>query len=840
MECVRLPTAVEVVRTPTQVESDPMAGSPYGARPAAATSTLSPAELEKGRATLRACFAQYRVRMLDVVRKSLAEMHDLFDTNTVIPDGEVEAFRKKLPEWLDKFDRALCDLFERRVMEGVRRQGRRPDADASLATLRVLTAYDHDRQEALKDATRFLDRFTQREIAALDLRVEMLLGEKPGTEGDNPFGISYILDAVGSSARAVYPEPRVWRPFMERVLGDLTPEINKLYVTLNRFLADRGVLPEIKAALRARSAHRPQDDRDLLKTFGDMLEGAAPGVPQNVVVPEITNPNAAPPLVFADKSPVATVPPPAIAPGQEMSAAKILASLAALANATPAAAPGMAIVPGIPGVPMVPAAPGAPMVPGVMVPMPGMAAPGGFAQMGVPAVPMPEGGFPSLDPLMALGTSTPLFSTLARWQRIDLPAAIAQAAPPPAAGSTEGTLVPINLIPHIRAAIDKEIGSDTDRITMDVIALLFDYVFRDPSIPDAMRRQFARLQVPIVKAALLDRLFFSDKAHPARQLLDNLADAAVGSTNDDAYQRAFGDITARIIDDLCRDYDIDAGVFREANAKLAAFMEAERERVDHATTVDVEAALEAETNEVERSAVRVLLRDRLAGSDLPNEVRGFVETTWADWLTQLRREHGAEGAATVAALQTLDDLLWSIVAKERSAQKARLTKMIPSLITGLRKGATAVGAPPERSRAFFEALYQLHIAAIKAAKEAPPDLPPGPATRNPVPVRDLPPIPKVNVHDYVNEMPVGTWLAFAKEGATVNARLTWVSPLRTKYLFTSRSRARAFMYTPEELAYEIGAGQVALVVEPVPLFDRAVSAALDSLGARQPPAPVAA
>ena len=98
----------------------------------------------------------------------------------------------------------------------------------------------------------------------------------------------------------------------------------------------------------------------------------------------------------------------------------------------------------------------------------------------------------------------------------------------------------------------------------------------------------------------------------------------------------------------------------------------------------------------------------------------------------------------------------------------------------------------------------------------------------------------MTVHDYVSEMPVGTWLAFTKEGQPINARLTWVSPLRTKYLFTSRSRARAFVYTPEELAYEISAGQVSLVVEPVPLVDRAVNAALNDLGARQPPQPPSA
>ena len=92
----------------------------------------------------------------------------------------------------------------------------------------------------------------------------------------------------------------------------------------------------------------------------------------------------------------------------------------------------------------------------------------------------------------------------------------------------------------------------------------------------------------------------------------------------------------------------------------------------------------------------------------------------------------------------------------------------------------------------------------------------------------------MNVHDYVSEMPVGTWLEFLLDGERVNARLSWASPLRTKYIFTSRSRSRALAYSPEELAYELGSGKATLLVEPVPLWDRAVSAALDTLAARQP------
>jgi hypothetical protein len=99
-----------------------------------------------------------------------------------------------------------------------------------------------------------------------------------------------------------------------------------------------------------------------------------------------------------------------------------------------------------------------------------------------------------------------------------------------------------------------------------------------------------------------------------------------------------------------------------------------------------------------------------------------------------------------------------------------------------------------------------------------------------------------NVHDFVSEMVIGTWIAFKRGDVVTTARLSWVSPLRSKYLFTSRARTRAIVLTPEELAWSLGAGKATLVVEPVPLFDRAVSAALDSFAVKKAPegTPIAA
>ena len=177
---------------------------------------------------------------------------------------------------------------------------------------------------------------------------------------------------------------------------------------------------------------------------------------------------------------------------------------------------------------------------------------------------------------MALGTSSPLFATLAHWQRLDLPAAIAASAAEQDGSGEQNAVVPLNLIPHIRAAVETQISNDTDRITMDVIALLFDYVFRDASIPDDMRSLFGRLQVPVVKAALLDRTFFSDKGHPARRLLDHLADASVGATHDDAYRDAFRTLATDVVETICRDFEIDVEALRAGDAKVVAFIEGEK------------------------------------------------------------------------------------------------------------------------------------------------------------------------------------------------------------------------------------------------------------------------
>ncbi|MBK7331568.1 MAG: DUF1631 family protein [Betaproteobacteria bacterium] len=746
------------------------AASPSSPPSASSGSARPPAERQ---ALLRQAFTLYAADFLDLARTSIETTNDLFELSDYVSRTEAQAFQDKRADWLAKFDSVLAELFERRLA-GERRKGRRPDFDASLASLRVLTAFDHDKQVALTAATSFLVRFTRRELDALELRVADLLGERATTELDSPFSPAYLLDALGVTSRATYPVAKIWRPLMERLVADITPSANKVYIRVNRFLADRNVLPDIKAALRAKSDLWPSDDRDLLPAFSRLMSEAGPMPTDIVIPPTFSDPDAPPALRFADRLPSQRPAPEGRAP-------------------LPAeAAPGLALAPQV---------------------MAGLAALSKIVSSMPPealaADAAARGDMPNIDPLMALGTNSPLFKMLAQWQRLDLPAAIADAAPKAEDGA--GVTVPQNLVPYIRLAIADQLEHETDRITMDVIALLFDYVFRDPSIPASLRELFGRLQVPIVKVGLLDRTFFSDREHPARKFIDHLASAAIGATGDARYFDAFQRTATAVVDDVCYSFEIDVAAFAQADRKLTAFIESEARSTESAASPDVATALANESQEEDRSAVRAQLRDKLGGIEVPFEVRSFAETVWADFLASVRKRDGAASEALARGLKTVDDLLWSITAKERTGQKARLTKLVPGLVVGLRNGCKALGLDAERTKPFFDELYRLHIEAIKpAAAKAEAEAAP-PAAR---PANGLP--PATNVHDFVNDMVLGTWLAFETDDGRTNARLHWISPMRTRYVFTSRLRSRAFVYSPEELAWSGRANGWAgpLVMEP--------------------------
>ena len=62
----------------------------------------------------------------------------------------------------------------------------------------------------------------------------------------------------------------------------------------------------------------------------------------------------------------------------------------------------------------------------------------------------------------------------------------------------------------------------------DTLSLIFDRIFAAPDLPDVVKAAIGRLQIPLLKLAITDASFFADTRHPARQLVNRMARAAIG------------------------------------------------------------------------------------------------------------------------------------------------------------------------------------------------------------------------------------------------------------------------------------------------------------------------
>ncbi|MDE1886297.1 MAG: DUF1631 family protein, partial [Xanthomonadaceae bacterium] len=84
----------------------------------------------------------------------------------------------------------------------------------------------------------------------------------------------------------------------------------------------------------------------------------------------------------------------------------------------------------------------------------------------------------------------------------------------------------------------------------------------------------------------------------------------------------------------------------------------------------------------------------------------------------------------------------------------------------------------------------------------------------------------------VKAMKVGSWVEFTGADGTSKerAKLSWISPISSKYLFVNRKGLKVADKTVQALAIEIRRGD-AVILEEVPLFDRALDAIVERLKA---------
>ena len=253
-----------------------------------------------------------------------------------------------------------------------------------------------------------------------------------------------------------------------------------------------------------------------------------------------------------------------------------------------------------------------------------------------------------------------------------------------------------------------------DDQTIDVVSMLFDFFFDDEALPAPIKVLIGRLQIPMLKVAILDKDFFNQKKHPARKLLDAISKASLGWSDNNADSQALIKKTEETVNFLVAEFDQDISVFEEAYIKFENFVRQEQAASDKAVEVlqQQEQQKEKQIKAARRASEKLVAR-LIRNRELSFEVIDFLETTWTSVLFNAYLSLGESSNHWRNLKRISTTFVWTLIPKDTEEDRARIIKTIPALLRALSKGMDLVHIKSDVQNRIFKMLAGEHARIVK-------------------------------------------------------------------------------------------------------------------------------
>ncbi|KJJ96156.1 thymidine phosphorylase [Pseudomonas sp. 21] len=379
--------------------------------------------------------------------------------------------------------------------------------------------------------------------------------------------------------------------------------------------------------------------------------------------------------------------------------------------------------------------------------------------------------------------------------------------------------------------------TDQEADVIDLVGMVFDFILDDENLPDSCKTTLSHLHTPFLKVALLDKQLFTQHHHPARKLLNAMAQAGVlygGEGEERALLAKMHWVVERVIQDFVGDlslFDNLLGEFNEYVTNLRQKVELRERR-----------AMEAARGRDRLLAAREHALDAIArvtqDRDLPELVRNFLEMSWCDALTFIVLRSGEHSDEWKRACEVGEQLAWSVTPLD-AAGRDHLQAIRLALLEELRKGLEVLGGYHEDG---IRRLLQDLVACQHAIQAQQPQI--AAQLKQELPESPLGAMLGAEGHTLVksngealservrvlmkelSHLEFGTWFEFSDTTPARRLKLSWFSPTTRNYMFVDHTGQRVAVKSIVQLAQEMEAGKVRLVPteQSAPLMDRALSA----------------
>lgn len=368
-----------------------------------------------------------------------------------------------------------------------------------------------------------------------------------------------------------------------------------------------------------------------------------------------------------------------------------------------------------------------------------------------------------------------------------------------------------------------------DADTFELLGMLYSQLAREVRGGTPATSMLQQLRLPLLKLALNEPAFFVRSAHPARAVLNAVAETGARWQGPDSVDPQLVTQMQRLVDDLARPHADVGGAFRDALQALESQLTGLAKRSEISERRHVEAARGKEKLAIARERSTGVIEDALRDTRLPSFHRNMLRNAWADVLTLAHLRYGDEHADWKALVDATGELVragsgqapspsglqpqveqWLATVGYHAEDAARISRIL-----------TATIIDEDDDAATRTELAMRLKARARLGEEAVPE------------ESDLPPRTGIEQAQFerLRTLPFGTWIEFDEpNGDTVRRRLSWLSPVTGNALFVNQRGQRAGEWTLDMLARRLAAGTIRIVTAADGrLVDRAWRAALQSL-----------
>ncbi len=403
-----------------------------------------------------------------------------------------------------------------------------------------------------------------------------------------------------------------------------------------------------------------------------------------------------------------------------------------------------------------------------------------------------------------------------------------------------------NILRQMRDRDEVRRAPELDRDTVDALVEVFDYVFADQAIPVQMKFFIGRLQIPVLKAAMIDRDFFLSNEHPARKLVDTLALASIAwapekGETDPLYVRI-----ETTVKRVLNEFEDDLALFSDLLLEFTEFLFETEQQAQRRIEPAVEHERVGESFEQALVHADEVVHARIGA--LPPELplapflAPFLITQWREVMADAWLNSPSNPAQWESVLSAMDQLIWSTQPKTRTDECRQLVAVLPDLVRTLNVGLDAIDWTGEPRARFTQRLMVTHMMAIRMTQAAPTDTASAvlEESAGEEAMKELDQRRATQLAGSVDEFDVmaqsfahGLWFDFMVDEATQHrCRLSWVSPMRTRLLFTNRDGFDAFVRSEREVATLLRLGRLK-VIDQLPIVSRALDRLMSDAPSRQ-------